>query len=199
MSIIHSRKYLVSGVRIKNGEPMIPQLPALPEDERGPPLWTPDMKGTAEGNLMEWVLAMQLEKRKLKEVDWSHRLGNYEDSGPSKFGGMGMSSCKVCHLDVKKHSKKLWALHQQAQICTFCQKNASEHSTKLWQMHKLAVEKGQFCPFHKKNEKLYPITIGSARASLARVCKLNADPPYDIDFVPIHMLCSNPELQSLPR
>ena len=43
----------------------IPQLPALPEDERGPPLWTPDMKGTS----MEWVLAMQLEKIKLKEID----------------------------------------------------------------------------------------------------------------------------------
>jgi len=40
-------------------------LPALPEDERGPPLWTPDMKGTS----MEWVLAMQLEKIKLKEID----------------------------------------------------------------------------------------------------------------------------------
>ena len=24
------------------------------------------------------------------------------------------------------------------------------------------------------------------------VCKLNAAPPYDIDFVPIHMKCSNP-------
>ena len=59
-------------------------------------------------------------------------------------------------------------------------------------MHKIAVQKGQFCPFHKKNEKLYPITIGSARASIARVCKLNAAPPYDIDFVPIHMKCSNP-------
>ena len=47
----------------------IPQLPALPENERGPPLWTPDMKGTAEGNLMEWVLAMQLEKQKRKKVD----------------------------------------------------------------------------------------------------------------------------------
>ena len=104
-----------------------------------------------------------------------------------------MSSCKVCHLDIKKHSKKLWALHQQAQICTLCQKNASEHSEKLWNMHKHAIEKGRFCPFHKKIEKLYPITIGSARASIARVCKLNADPPYDIDFVPIHMLCSNPE------
>jgi len=46
-------------------DPDIPQLPALPEDERGPPLWTPDMKGTS----MEWVLAMQLEKIKLKEID----------------------------------------------------------------------------------------------------------------------------------
>ncbi len=103
-----------------------------------------------------------------------------------------MSSCKVCHLDVKKHSKKLWALHQQAQICTLCQKDAGEHSEKLWEMHKITVQKGRFCPFHKKNEKLYPITIGKARASIARVCRLNAAPPYDVDFVPIHMQCSNP-------
>ena len=101
-----------------------------------------------------------------------------------------MSSCKICHLDSKNHSKKLWALHQQAQICSFCQKNASEHSEKLWEMHKLAVEKGQYCPFHKKTEKLYPITIGSTRAGNARVCKLNAAPPYDIDFVQIHMPCT---------
>ena len=52
-------------------DPDIPQLPALPEDERGPPLWTPDMKGTS----MEWVLAMQLEKQKRKRkadgrIDW---------------------------------------------------------------------------------------------------------------------------------
>ena len=47
----------------------IPQLPALPEDERGAPLWTPDMKGTAEGNLMEWVLAMQLIHLQQKEID----------------------------------------------------------------------------------------------------------------------------------
>ena len=56
--------------------PDLPQLPALPEDERGPPLWTPDMKGTAEGNLMEWVLAMQLEHQKRKEVDGSIDWGN---------------------------------------------------------------------------------------------------------------------------
>ena len=46
-------------------DPDIPQLPALPENERGPPLWTPGMKGTS----MEWILAMQLEKIKLKEID----------------------------------------------------------------------------------------------------------------------------------
>ncbi len=103
-----------------------------------------------------------------------------------------MSSCKVCHLDIKKHSKKLWALHQQAQICALCQKNASEHSEKLWNMHECAIKKGRFCPFHKKIEKLYPITVGTARASMARVCRLNADPPFDVDFVPIHMHCSNP-------
>ena len=50
-------------------DPDIPQLPALPEGERGPPLWTPDMKGTAEGNLMEWVLAMQLIHLQQKEID----------------------------------------------------------------------------------------------------------------------------------
>ena len=101
-----------------------------------------------------------------------------------------MSSCEVCHLDSKKHSKKLWALHQQSQICAFCQKSASEHSEKLWEMHKLAVQKGQYCSFHKKTEKLYPITIGSARAGIARVCRLNAAPPYDVEFIPIYMSCT---------
>jgi len=57
-------------------------------------------------------------------------------------------------------------------------------------MHKLAVEKGQFCPFHKKTEKLYPITIGSTREGIARVCRLNAAPPHDVDFVQIHMSCT---------
>jgi len=50
-------------------DPDIPQLPPLPEDEKSAPLWTPDMKGTAEGNLMEWVLAMQLIHLQQKEID----------------------------------------------------------------------------------------------------------------------------------
>ena len=52
-------------------DPDIPQLPPLPEGERGLPLWTPDMKGTS----MECALAMQLEKQKRKRkadgrIDW---------------------------------------------------------------------------------------------------------------------------------
>ena len=50
-------------------EQEIPQLPPLPEGEKSAPLWTPDMKGTAEGNLMEWVLAMQLIHLQQKEID----------------------------------------------------------------------------------------------------------------------------------
>ena len=65
-------------------DPDIPQLPALPEDERGAPLWAPGMKGTS----MEWVLAMQLEKQKRKRkadgrIDWgimnTISPGNLED------------------------------------------------------------------------------------------------------------------------
>ena len=113
-----------------------------------------------------------------------------------------MSSCKVCHLDSKKHSKKLWKLHQQTQICVFCQKSAGEHSEELWQMHNQAVERGQFCPDHKKKEKLYPITLGFARTAIARVCKnipqnkpfgtvlSLPEPPNDVDIVPIYMACT---------
>ena len=50
-------------------DPPIPPLPPLPEGEKSAPLWTPDMKGTAQGNLMELVLAMQLIKQKRKKVD----------------------------------------------------------------------------------------------------------------------------------
>ena len=88
-----------------------------------------------------------------------------------------MSACKVCHLDSKKHSKKMWALHQQTQICAFCQKSASEHSEKLWEMHNLAVENGQHCSFHKKTEKLYPITIGTLQETgIARVVQIECSP-----------------------
>ena len=68
-------------------DPKIPPLPPLPEGERSAPLWTPDMKGTAQGNLMECVLAMQLIRQKQKKVngriDWGIMkhvfTGNLED------------------------------------------------------------------------------------------------------------------------
>ena len=50
-------------------DPKIPTLPPLPKGEKSAPLWTPDMKGTAQGNLMEWVLAMQLIHLQQKEID----------------------------------------------------------------------------------------------------------------------------------
>ena len=96
-----------------------------------------------------------------------------------------MSSCKVCHLDSKKHSKKLWKLHQETQICAFCSRSSSEHSEKLWRMHNLAIEKSR-----AKGEKLYPITLGFARTCVARVVRINADPPNDVEFVPIYMACT---------
>ena len=100
-----------------------------------------------------------------------------------------MTLCKVCHVDSKKHSKKMLALHQKKQICAFCQKSGGEHSEKLWEIHKAAIDKGRHCNDHHKEEKLYPLTVGFARAGVARVCKLNADPPYDKVLVPIYMPC----------
>ena len=108
-----------------------------------------------------------------------------------------MTNCKVCYKTKAGHSRKLWVLHQQSQICAFCHKTADEHSSKLWNMHQLAIDEGRFCTDprvfkidHKKREKLYPITIGFGRAGIARVCRSNADLPYDVDFVPIYMSCT---------
>ena len=95
-----------------------------------------------------------------------------------------MSLCMVCHLDIKKHSKKLWEQHNQKQFCEFCQKKRAEHSEKLWEMHNLTVERG------RKGQKLYPITVGFARTGITRVCTLNADPPDDKDLIPIYMECT---------
>jgi len=99
-------------------------------------------------------------------------------------------NCMICHLDKKKHSKELWKLHQQYKLCMFCSKSGSEHSEELWELHKAAVENGQFCTDHRKQEKLYPITVGFARKGIARVCRTNADPPHDVEFVPIYMSCA---------
>ena len=97
------------------------------------------------------------------------------------------SICVKCEKDRSKHSKMLWTLHNQTELCGFCQKNSNEHSEKLWDMHQLTVEQGQYCSEHKKREKLYPNTIGSAKEGIARVCRIAAMPPYDIEIIPIYM------------
>ena len=101
-----------------------------------------------------------------------------------------MTNCKLCYKQKSDHSEKLWVLHTQALVCSFCHKNSNEHSEKLWEMHKRAIENGLHCPLHKKKEKLYPITVGFGRKGVARTCKINAEPPYNIDFVPIYMSCT---------
>mgnify|MGYP000920397637 CR=1 FL=1 len=113
-----------------------------------------------------------------------------------------MTNCSVCYKTKSEHSQKLWALHQQSQICGFCHKNGNEHSSKLWNMHQLAINEGRFCSYHKKREKLYPITLGYARTGVARVCKSIPEgkpfgailtmpsPPNDMDLIPIYMSCT---------
>jgi len=114
--------------------------------------------------------------------------------GEENKGGEKMkqekSICVKCEKDRNKHSKLLWALHNQTELCGFCQKNGIEHSEKLWDMHQLTVEQGQYCSEHSKNEKLYPITIGSAKEGIARVCRTGAMPPYDIEIISICMSCT---------
>ena len=53
-------------------------------------------------------------------------------------------------------------------------------------------KKADFAHSTRKLRNCIQSQLETARASIARVCKLNTAPPYDIDFVPIHMHCSNP-------
>ena len=105
-----------------------------------------------------------------------------------------MTNCMVCYKTKGEHSMKLWVLHTLARFCSFCHKNGSEHSEKLWEIHRAAVENGRYCPLHKKKEKLYPITVGFSRKSVARVCRINAEPPHNVDFVPIYIRCTECKL-----
>ena len=98
-----------------------------------------------------------------------------------------MSMCKVCHRDSKKHSEKLWMLHQQKQRCTFCGENREKHSEKLWNIHEETVP---------NNAKLATILLGRGPKALAKIEKWNTvkvngrDSPYHQEYVPIYMLCS---------
>jgi hypothetical protein len=92
-------------------------------------------------------------------------------------------------MKPKEHNTKL-LLQGPLDYCPLCNKLASEHNGKLWEIHRLAVQKGQYCPEHNKREKFYPITTGFGKIRAARVCRINAEPPYDMDLIPIYTTCS---------
>ena len=101
-----------------------------------------------------------------------------------------MSSCMVCHLDSKKHSKKLWEMHTQISKCIFCGKTSDAHSEELWEMHKSTVEKALGKTRHKK---LWTMHIG-----LGGDCPAILDNDFRLDgyqnpaewLIPIHMSCT---------
>ena len=68
-----------------------------------------------------------------------------------------MSTCTVCQIDSKKHSKKLWELHTQVTICEFCSKSSGDHSEELWEMHERTVKGAKSKTRHKK---LWTMQIG---------------------------------------
>ena len=98
-----------------------------------------------------------------------------------------MSMCKICHRDSKKHSEKTWMLHLQKQRCAFCGENREKHSEKLLNIHEETVP---------KNAKLATILLGRGPKVLAKIEKWNTvkvngrDSPYNLEYVPIYMLCS---------
>ena len=104
--------------------------------------------------------------------------------------GKSMSLCTVCHIDSKKHSKKLWEMHKQISKCTFCRKTSDAHSEELWQMHNSVVEKALRGTRHKK---LWTMQIGSGRD-----CPAVLDTDYRQDdyhnpaewLHPIYMSCT---------
>ena len=95
-----------------------------------------------------------------------------------------MSECKTCMKDSKEHSKNLWEMHQKVKPCLLCSKDSGKHSEKLWNMHQTVLALGS------QGEKLRPITVGFGPETIARVHRSNAEPPYHIELIPIHMHCT---------
>lgn len=79
-------------------------------------------------------------------------------------------------------SQKLSPKKPQKMRCIFCGKNSSEHSLELWERHQKVIPSG---------EKIVPIQQGFGPRIPAKVVLVNADPPYDKEYIPIHMHCSD--------
>ena len=95
-----------------------------------------------------------------------------------------MSMCKICHKDSKKHSTKLWRLHQMQKKCAFCGKSSEKHSDKLWEIHEKAIPKGK---------KLVVIQQGFGPKTRAMVNEWNTvnGSPYQIERIPLFLHCSH--------
>ena len=100
-----------------------------------------------------------------------------------------MSTCTVCQMDSKKHSKKLWELHTQVTICEFCSKSSGDHSEELWEMHERTVKVAKSKTRHKK---LWTMQIGFGPRCPAL---LDDDFSYDANMnmaewlKPVYMSC----------
>ena len=101
-----------------------------------------------------------------------------------------MSTCTVCQMDSKKHSKKLWELHTQVTICEFCSKSSGDHSEELWEMHERTVKVAKSKTRHKK---LWTMQIGFGPRCPAL---LDDDFSYDANMnmaewlKPVYMSCT---------
>jgi len=101
-----------------------------------------------------------------------------------------MSTCTVCQIDSKKHSKKLWELHTQVTICEFCSKSSGDHSEELWEMHERTVKVAKSKTRHKK---LWTMQIGFGPRCPAL---LDDDFSYDANMnmaewlKPVYMSCT---------
>mgnify|MGYP001171685366 FL=1 len=95
-----------------------------------------------------------------------------------------MSMCKICHKDSKKHSEKLWRLHQMQKKCAFCGKSSKKHSVKLWEIHEKAIPKGK---------KLVVIQAGFGPKTRAMINEWNTvnGSPYHIERIPLSLHCSH--------
>ena len=64
--------------------------------------------------------------------------------------------------------------------CNFCGKSHKNHSAELWEIHQKVIPKG---------EKIGSMRIGFGPNIPAKIVEWNADPPYNIEYIPIHMHC----------
>ena len=79
-------------------------------------------------------------------------------------------------------SQKLSSERKQKSRCAFCGKGDNVHSAELWDLHQKAIPIGA---------KIGSIQLGFGPRIPAQIVEWNAKPPYDIEYIPIHMHCSD--------